>query len=306
MKNIIHPLYHKIKFLLFLLCLPILGGCWSDDEDSTEDTFFASGKGVVNYTSYAPLADKPIRIHYIIPEKDNPTQMPILFVFPGLERNASDYLKAWEKEAETRNIMVFVFEFPDTYYSTEQYIEGGMFVNGTLVNRLLWSFSIVEAVFDAIRRDTGSKQQKYNMWGHSAGAQFVHRYLTFITDSHIDRAVSANAGWYTIPDPEISYPYGLQGTGFDKPENLKTIFARKLIVQLGTDDTSRTGLNTTEGAEAQGKNRFQRGSYYIERATSIANEGHYTFNWIKQDIPGVAHEYSKMVSPGAKALFDAK
>lgn len=86
------------------------------------------------------------------------------------------------------------------------------------------------------------------------GAQFVHRYVTFMPDTRVDRAVSANAGWYTLPDVDVAYPYGLKNTDVATTSRVASLFARKLIVHLGTADTDRNGLNTSAGAEAQGAN----------------------------------------------------
>ena len=38
------------------------------------------------------------------------------------------------------------------------------------------------------------------MFGHSAGGQFVHRFVQFKPNSRVNYAISANAGWYTVPD----------------------------------------------------------------------------------------------------------
>ena len=40
------------------------------------------------------------------------------------------------------------------------------------------------------------------IYGHSAGSQFVHRFLMTRPDAPVERAVAANAGWYTLPDDE--------------------------------------------------------------------------------------------------------
>lgn len=296
----------RIVNILILITYTILvASCFKDDKPESlgETSTFLPGDGIVTYSGYAPLADRPIRVHFHIPVDGDMKKMPVLFVFPGLERNANDYLGAWRTEATNRNVMVFVFEFPSDTYSTEQYIEGGMFQGSTLQDRSKWTFSIVEAVFDAVRKDTGSSRSKYDMWGHSAGAQFVHRYVTFMPDARIDRAVSANAGWYTVPDVDIAYPYGLKNTDAATPSRQESLFARKLIVHLGTADTDRSGLNTSAGAEAQGANRYKRGTYYYAEAKRISTKGGYTLNWTKYEVTGVAHEFAKMATAGAKILY---
>lgn len=294
-----------ISLLILAMCTAFVTGCLQDDqpEPPGETSTFLPGDGILTYTGYAPLVDRPIRLHFHIPPGGEMKKMPVLFVFPGLERNANDYLAAWRKEATERNFMVFVFEFPTVFYSTEQYIEGGMFQGNTLLDRSQWTFSVVEAVFDAIRKDTGSSQKNYDLWGHSAGAQFVHRYVTFMTDAPVDRAVSANAGWYTLPDMNRAYPYGLKNTDVLSSSRMEALFARQLIVHLGTADTDRGGLNTSAGAEAQGANRYQRGTHYFAEATRLSTMGGYSLNWKKYEVQGVAHEFSKMAVAGAKILY---
>ena len=45
------------------------------------------------------------------------------------------------------------------------------------------------------------------MFGHSAGAQFTHRYMLLSKDKRISNAVVANAGWYTFIN-NAKFPYG--------------------------------------------------------------------------------------------------
>lgn len=177
----------RVANLLILLIAVLMTSCFKDDESESlgETSKFLPGDGIVTYSGYAPLADRPVRIHFHIPANGDMKKMPMLFVFPGLERNAADYLNAWRTEASNRNVMVFVFEFPTETYSTAQYIEGGMFQGNTLLDRSEWTFSLIESVFDTVRKDTGSSRTKYDMWGHSAGAQFVHRYVTFMPDTRV-------------------------------------------------------------------------------------------------------------------------
>ena len=300
-------LYFKInisRILLVIICSVLLTACFKDDVLSTpgEEQKFLPGKGVVTYAEYSPLKDKPIKIHYNIPTDGNMVDMPVLFVFPGQERNADDYLKVWSPESDKRKFMVFVFEFPESYYSSSEYNEGGLFIGNVLQTQLYWTFSLIEPVFDKIVKETGTKADGYDMWGHSAGAQFCHRFFTFMRNTKVKRLISANAGWYTVPDVTIDFPYGLKKTDVGRDE-MKDIFGRKLIISLGTADTSRDGLNTTAGAEAQGSNRFERGNFYFSRAKSISSELGYDFNWEKIEVPGVAHDYEKMTIAAAKYLY---
>lgn len=296
--------FKVLNLLILILCGISVTSCFQDDKSESlgETSGFLPGDGVVSYTGYAPLADRPVRIHYHIPAGGNSMKMPVLFVFPGQERNAGEYLAAWRSESEQRNIMVFAFEFPESSYTTEQYIEGGLFRGNSLLAPSEWTFAVVESVFDAVRKDTGSSQTKYDMWGHSAGAQFVHRYVTLMPDARVNRAISANAGWYTLSDVNVAYPYGLKNTGF-AASGLADLFHRNLIIHLGTADTSRSGLNTSAGAEAQGANRYQRGTYYFAESKRISDSGGHLFDWTKHEVKGVAHEFAKMAVAAVDILY---
>ncbi|MFT6583203.1 MAG: hypothetical protein ACJAU6_003656 [Alphaproteobacteria bacterium] len=110
---------------------------------------------------------------------------------------------------------------------------------------------------------TGNVSKSYAMYGHSAGAQFVHRFIYFTPDARLTRAVAANAGWYTMPGFDIAYPYGLGGAGLS-PANLHRALSARLVVLLGMrdTDTSHRHLRRTEGANAQGPHRFARGQSF--------------------------------------------
>ena len=65
------------------------------------------------------------------------------------------------------------------------------------------SSTILSAVSPGTRRG-------YALYGHSAGGQFVHRYVAFADAPRMESAVAANSGWYTMPD-DGAFPYGWGG-----------------------------------------------------------------------------------------------
>ncbi|MGL5689630.1 MAG: hypothetical protein ACRDD8_02315, partial [Bacteroidales bacterium] len=134
-------------------------------------------------------------------------------------------------------------------------------------------------------------------------AQFVHRYLMFKPQAQVNRAVSANAGWYSLPDLNTAFPYGLKNTLITEA-GLPDIFSKSLIVQLGTADTDENdpNLNHTPGADAQGKNRYDRGLYFFSKATDLG-EKYQRFNWSKVEVKGVGHSYTQMAANAAAFLY---
>ena len=44
----------------------------------------------------------------------------------------------------------------------------------------------------------------------------MHRYLYYVPEARVSRFIAANAGWYTMPDFSIGYPYGLKDAGIEE------------------------------------------------------------------------------------------
>ncbi|MGL4412345.1 MAG: hypothetical protein ACRCTF_09570 [Bacteroidales bacterium] len=294
----------KIIQILILLSLLTLTSCWGGEvlDKPNSGGSINRGEGVISYSGYKPLASKPIKVHYFIPEGDM-NKMPILFVLPGLNRNAADYLQAWKSAAQSRGVMVFSLEFPASTYPSSDYTEGAMFANSNALPEEQWSFSIIDPLFSYICKELSTNHESYDMWGHSAGAQFVHRYLLFKSGSPINRAMSANAGWYTLPDFNVDFPYGLKGAACDQ-QKLTKAFASKLILQLGTADNNvdDPNLNHSAGADNQGLHRYERGLYFWSNSSQIADD-YSTYNWSKVEVEGVGHSYSQMAASAASTLY---
>ena len=276
------------------------------DSSSTSNPFENNNYGVFEYNDYKPLADKPFNIHFYIPNSVDRTNAPILFVFPGMNRNADDYLETWITLADQYQIMVFSFEFSTSYYPNSTSYQLGYIrdLNSNFTNEDVWTFSLIEPVFEKIKTNLNYNGNTYNMFGHSAGAQFVHRFLQFKPLSRINKAVSANAGWYTLPDTTIDFPYGLKGTTINS-NDLENSFLKNLEVHLGQNDSDPNdpSLNTTDGANLQGSHRLSRGQYFILNSDSISQIMNFNSNWIKKEVPNVGHQQVYMAVFAAQELF---
>jgi hypothetical protein len=108
------------------------------------------------------------------------------------------------------------------------------------------------------------------MFGHSAGAQFVHRYLA-LAGPDVDIAIAANCGWYMLPSVDIAYPDGMGGLGLDQSQ-VRAFFSKRLILLTGSADTDETAadLPRSEAAVAQGPHRFARGEWYFNHCNLMA------------------------------------
>ena len=297
-----------LKYIFFSITI-VFSSCRKvPDEDSTSNSnlFENNNHGVFEFNGYEPLADKPFNIHFYIPSSIDRTNAPILFVFPGMNRNADDYLETWISLADQYQIMVFSFEFTDYYYPNSTSYQLGYIrdFNQNFTNEDLWTFSLIEPVFDKIKTSLNYNGNTYNMFGHSAGAQFVHRFIQFKPLSRVNKAVSANAGWYTLPDTTIDFPYGLKGTPINS-NDLENSFLKNLEVHLGQNDNNPNDpfLNTTDGANLQGNHRLSRGQYFILNSDSIAQTMNFSSNWIKKEVPNIGHQQVNMAAFAAQELF---
>jgi poly(3-hydroxybutyrate) depolymerase len=253
-------------------------------------------------------ADKPIRVWVYRPEKFN-GDSPIVFVMHGTLRNGETYREPWVALAEGRGALVVVPEFGlDHYRDTRTYQFGNMRArSGELIEESKWTFAAVEHLFDHIKVLTGSKCDRYFLFGHSAGAQFVHRMVLFQANSRIALAVTANAGSYTLPDFETPFPYGLKESPIDEAR-LKAALAVPMLVLLGENDidTNDKYLPKNKEAMAQGPMRLARGHHFFHTAEAAGTRLGVPLRWTKAVVPGVGHDNSRMAPAAARAMFDGK
>jgi hypothetical protein len=163
---------------------------------------------------------------------------------------------------------------------------------------------MIEPIFDELRSKTGNCSSKYLIYGHSAGAQFVQRFIYFIPKARYQRAVVANAGWYMLADFDHDFPYGLKGSPVSEA-NLRAAFERTVVVLLGEADidSKHRALRHSPEAEAQGAYRFARGQYFFRQAKASAEALHAPFHWSLATAPGIAHSDRGMAPFAVAQLF---
>ena len=290
--------------LLFSLLL--LFSCGDDDDNNKNpEGVLTNGHGKFTYNSYSPLKDKPLSVYYSISEGDMST-MPIIFVFPGTNRDADNYIVPWIEISKRYPCMVFSIEFPEKYYTSDEYITGNVIdKSGRFVDKEKWSFSLIEPLFEYIKSQTKNKSTHYSLFGHSAGSQFVHRYILFNPDAKIEKAIAANAGWYTMPTLDVAFPYGLKNTQLSQSDIVKA-FKVGLTVHLGEkdNDPNDSSLRKTPEAMAQGAHRYARGLYFYNNSKSIAESKEYHFNWSLKKVANVAHNQAAMAKNAANIFFE--
>jgi len=278
--------------LLFILLLAPLQCLFAQHEVDRS----ISGKQVFYFNNGGKLPI-PIKVYYYSP-KAYPDSLPIVVLMHGAHRNAKGNFNEALDAAAVFNCVVIESEF-----SKDAYPEGDMYTFGNVYNRKgkqfnpkeAWTFELIEPLFDDIVRQLKSISKGYYIYGHSAGGQFVTRFLMYEPVNRIIKAAAANPGWYTMPNSDIYFPYGLNNSSLPR-ENLNAMYTKKLFLLLGTADTIRDDEDfyKTEQANAQGKTRFARGQNFFEQSTRKADEINTPFNWTEVFVPEAGHSNSRM------------
>jgi hypothetical protein len=265
------------------------------------------------------LRDKPLTVHVFRPSQFDSVTGRIWFVMHGTGRDAERYLKSAMPVAERHQVLVVVLEFSRNDYPNGDAYTLGVVTRGRVDdhaaeegrwrNPLQTPYMEIERTFSAVKEALHSQQPGYFLFGHSAGAQFVHRLLSFVRCPRVLKAVAANAGWYTLPTIDKKwppFPYSLRGAAreFQDP---RQVLAAPLTVLLGTRDTrgkeEDSNLRGTEGAMVQGANRLQRGMTYYEVGQHTAHSANLPLAWKVQLVPGAGHEAAEVMVPAGQLLF---
>jgi poly(3-hydroxybutyrate) depolymerase len=231
---------------------------------------------------------------------------PILFVMHGVRRNAEEYLDAWMPHADRHGVVLVAPQFSASRYRSSRVYQAGNVLDarGRPQERREWVFGEIERIFDRVRKATGNRSRRYFLYGHSAGAQFVHRMVMLMPEARFAAALAANAGSYTMSDFEVGYPFGLEGVPVDSSK-LRAAFGRPLVVLLGEEDDDPKDPNLPDAAAArrQGAHRLARGRAFFTRAEGVARELEARFAWRLETVPGVGHDQRQMAGAASRLLF---
>jgi hypothetical protein len=277
----------------------------------------ASGFGRVRFEARDGNA---LTAHVYRPNRFDAQNGPIWFVMHGASRDVERYIRVAAPAAERYGALAIAIHFPADLYPRQSDYTLGVTTSGEADEKAFaedrwrppagYLYSELEHVFAAVRRTLGGEQSGYYVFGHSAGAQFTHRLLTFLPDAHVLGAVAANAGWYTLPtartQPLDAMPYGLRGSPLERAD-LSGLFAAPFAIVLGERDTATAEdddlVRGTPEALAQGANRLERGRFYHGIARERARAIGAPFAWRLAIAPRARHEAAHVIDSAAFLLF---
>jgi pimeloyl-ACP methyl ester carboxylesterase len=248
----------------------------------------------------------------------------------GTGRNAEHYYELTQKAAEAYGDKAEIIspwfqtkddnpESTDAYWTNggdESWKDGGDAVRPKEFS----SYDAIDKILQALSNKSAFPNLTHiTLLGHSAGAQFMQRYAagapSLGPDIHV---VVANPSSYLYLDSKRpastsgcsgynDYKYGLENRNRYMQQSSDQKIAqqyttRQVTYLLGEADTVQNGdMDDSCPANAQGKNRFERGKFYY----NTIHSGYPSAPHDLSTVPGVGHDNEAMINSaqGKAAIF---
>ena len=277
-----------MKSLLIIVCFVLLSNFVNASE--------------IKKITFAYWAKPDVEILYITPNVIN-EDTEVIFVIHGNSRNADDYLSAWIPLVQNKNVIIAAPKFDKKNFRYFFLLESAE-SNGTINERSdSYINKSISLFFNYFKSRFALNANTYKMFGHSAGAQFTHRYMLLSNDQRISDTVIANAGWYTFLNGE-QYPYGIKDTPIEiSNSHIRWFMSNKTSLLIGSIDTNLNNVNSSAGAQKQGITRFDRADSYFKSLIDISDKKEIPFRWSYKVINDVGHDYQKMTPIAASILL---
>jgi len=323
-------IYIKMKQVAYILVLMGLSLFTNEAYNQESNIIINEGSGAFTLSGGKGNEHKKITIHYYKPKGFNASS-EVLLVIPGSGRNGDSYRDSWIEESEKYNILVLSPSYPETTYPYEDYHLGGVvadvntresitFIKNTNqvfldeektsiqlnLDNASWIYEDFDRIFESAIKALNGSQRGYDIFGHSAGGQILHRFAILHTNSKAKRIIAANAGSYTLPDFETKFPFGIEDLNLSI-ENLKKSFAQQLTIFVGElDNENEKGgiLLRSKTVDKQGLHRLARARYFYKTAKTQATKMNCKFNWTLKVIPNVGHHMRKMGNAAGIYLYE--
>tara|TARA_B100001250_G_scaffold280746_1_gene243075 strand:+ start:428 stop:1291 length:864 start_codon:yes stop_codon:yes gene_type:complete len=236
----------------------------------------------------------------------------LVVVMHGRKRNAEEYRDQWAQASEELNLLVVVPEFSEKNFPEVWGFNYGNIKTRNLepIATELHAFSAIEPLAADALKKFKLKSSHWGIYGHGAGAHFVHRFVLHYSDTTYTLAIAANLGWYlSMTDQE--WPFGLTNSNIDK-KKLKKAFSKYFLLMLGRADTSTRPNSPYVEAHwdiinLQGEHRLARGRNFFKSAVEKSKEINQFFKWGMVEVPTTkGHSNTQQMVPYAAEMFYAR
>jgi len=300
-------LIQKLAIVLFIILTSVI--LWYNLK-SDGNVIIPKGFGYFSFQNDSIYYGKPILVYTYVPSSVRPNSK-ILILIHGAERRVQKFQAEWQEVADKYNVILVspyfsLKQFPHEFDFQHGNVIDSDIINGTfeLNEENKWAFSFIEPIFRKVKLSLKNKNNTYFLYGHSAGGQFVHRFLLFKPDAKVEKVIFSNSGWYTRPYRKQKYPYGLEDTDVSSADIAKA-FAKNVTILLGADDTDKYHfqLKRNKTVDERGLNRFERGTNYFNFCKQTADSMKTPFNWKLSTAPGIEHRNDMMAYFAGELFF---
>ena len=240
------------------------------------------------------LCHDPASEYYCYAPASSKEGSRVLVVIHGISGRALDYAQLFAPYCEDRGVVLLVPHFAEHHRDFQRLGRQG---RGPRADEIL------HQCLSEVGSLTGANIGQAYLFGYSAGAQFVHRYV-MAHPNRVARAVVVAAGWYTFPDAEQRFPYGIRptrklpGVRFTPEEFLKVPVA----VFVGAEDLGSMNLRTTARVNhQQGANRVERARHWVRAMRKAARTYRLPALTSYTEVPGISHDFDEFSRNGALA-----
>ncbi|UPY39020.1 alpha/beta hydrolase [Sediminicoccus sp. KRV36] len=261
----------------------------------------AASPGRISFEEPSGAAPGPMDVYLHRPAAWRPGG-PVVVVMHGMGRNADGYRDAWLPHAEAHGFLLVCPEYSDAKFPGVRLYNYG----NAQAEEAAWTFFALDRAVDAALAAVGAPPAPFALYGHSAGAQFVHRYLLLTGAPRARRIIIANSGWYSWPRFDVNFPHGLAQCAATEA-GLRAALGRPVTILLGDQDNDpmHHQLRRDAATDVQGLNRFERGRNFHAAALAAAAGYGIPCGWDLGIVPGVAHSNAGMAQAAAAILAQA-
>ena len=299
----------KLLLILFLAAIPISCGTKTIPDLTAE---YEIGKVTEIEDVYG--------IFFVYVPKSISSKLDILVLVHGTpakdesaEETASYYIANWLDFAEKHGTVLIAPSFNQENFSSRKgEIENMMTGYRGLFGRKIGADEWVLRIVKAYQQAWGGTERKFSLYGHSAGGQFVGRFLV-THPGEVEKAVVTAAATYPQPNPGVEWPFGMGElhTQIEWDEN--TVRREDIIPSeqrwLEATQIPLTvivGLNDTaeqpERPGQKGTTRITIGRNWAQDMNLFAQENGLECNYEFEVIPGKGHSMSGLVAYSQEAM----
>lgn len=294
------PVYNRESLALASTAMALIGPAQRQAEDRGRPKRITHTKGGSGMWSLPTgrvlrrvLQADPMQEYLLYVPSSGGAEAPIFVAVHGLACNPQELARAFSTNCETAGVVMLAPIFTSEQHADYQRL-------GRVGRGVRADITLDRCVAEVVTL-TNADAEQLHLFGYSGGAQFVHRYL-MAHPHRVSAAVVASAGWYTFPDMQARFPYGIRpqrrlpGVNFNPEEFLRV----PITVLVGRDDVNAEHLRSTERVnQQQGKNRVERARNWVAAMRAAATAYGYEPQFTYVEVPEVDHSFTKFCERGA-------